>query len=83
VSGLLQLFSFYELGSTVCFFNNTKSNYKNLGFRFFTKKEQKCVQINVADPGFLFRIRIVPSLIQGQKDFGARLRIRIKEFKYF
>jgi len=38
----------------------------------------------VADPGFLFRIRIFPSRIQDQKDSGSRIRIRIKEiFKYF
>jgi hypothetical protein len=38
--------------------------------------------ISVADPGCLSRIRIFPSRIQGQKDFGSRIRIRIKDFKY-
>jgi hypothetical protein len=36
---------------------------------------------SVADPGCLSRIRFFPSWIQGQKD--SRIRIRIKEFKYF
>jgi hypothetical protein len=40
---------------------------------------------SVADPGFLSRIpeRIFPSRIQDQKYSGSRIRIRIKEFKYF
>jgi hypothetical protein len=38
---------------------------------------------SVADPGCLSRIRIFPSWIQGRKDSGSRIRIRINEFKYF
>jgi hypothetical protein len=40
------------------------------------------VTLSVADPE-CSRIQIFPSRIQGQKDFGSRIRIRIKEFKYF
>jgi hypothetical protein len=38
---------------------------------------------SVADKGCLSRIRIFSSRIQGQKDSGSRIRILIKEFKYF
>ncbi len=41
------------------------------------------IMISVPDPGWLSRIRIFPSRIQGQKIPGSRIRIRIKEFKYF
>ncbi len=36
----------------------------------------------VADPEYLSRIRFFSSRIQGQKDYGSRIRIRIKELKY-
>ncbi len=38
---------------------------------------------SVANPGFVSRIRTFQSRIQGQKDSGPRIRLRIKEFKYF
>jgi hypothetical protein len=38
---------------------------------------------SVAHPGCLSHLRIFPSWIQGQKIPGFRIRIRIKEFKYF
>jgi hypothetical protein len=48
----------------------------------------KIIKPSVADPGCLSRIldpyfSIPGSRIQGQKDSGHRIRIRIKEFKYF
>jgi hypothetical protein len=39
------------------------------------------LQIRDVYPGS--RIRIFPSRNQGNKDSGSRIRIRIKEFKYF
>jgi hypothetical protein len=43
--------------------------------------KSKHLSCRVADPGCLSRIRFFPSQIQGQKDSGSRIRVRIKEFK--
>jgi hypothetical protein len=51
---------------------------KKLGFFTF-----KTVPSSVADQGSISRIRIFPTRVQGQKDSGFRIRIRIKEFRYF
>jgi hypothetical protein len=47
----------------------------------FEKKKYVMIEPSVADPGYLSLIRIFSSRIQGQKDYGSR--IRSKEFKYF
>ncbi len=46
----------------------------------YFKNQLKC---SVADPGWLFRIRFFPSRTTGPGLKRSRIRIRIKEFKYF
>jgi hypothetical protein len=56
------------------------------GIHNYSQHNYGTVVTSVADPGCLSRIldpNFVPSQIQGQKDFGSRIRVRIKEFKYF